>query len=134
MKASGARSRHCAREPDVLEGAATGMADGTMRSIDFGGRPDGERWRILHAFEPVRGITVAVVEPEVDPDTLNLVMLDTLEGVSVVAEYDHTSPGARARAVTLGETVHEALEMAEMTWRPPEEPPRRRGRRTAPTG
>ncbi len=105
-----------------------------MRSIEFGNRPDGERWRILHQFEPVRGITVAVVEPEEEPDTLNLVMLDTLEGVSVVAEYDRTSPGARARAITLGETVHETLEMAEMTWRPPEEPPRRLGRRKAPTG
>lgn len=118
----------------MLEGAATGMADGTMRSIDFGNRPDGERWSILHQFEPVRGITVAVVEPETDPDTLNLVMLDTLEGISVVAEYDRTSPGARARAITLGETVHEALEMAEVTWRPPGDPPRRKRGRKAPTG
>ncbi len=90
-----------------------------MRSIDTRTRPDGERWRMLHEFPPVRGLTVAVFEPMSDPDTVNLVILDSFEGVSVVAELDRTDPSARARAITLGETVHETLETAELSWMPP---------------
>lgn len=88
-----------------------------MRSISTKGRPSGEAWRTLHEFDPVRGLTVAVVEPMVEPDTVNLVILDTVEGVSVLAEYDRTDPGARARAISLGEIVHDGISMAEITWR-----------------
>jgi hypothetical protein len=82
-------------------------------------KPDstkGERWKRLHAFEPVSGIELMVCEPGEDPDTVNLVMAGTADGYNVLCEIDRTDPGARARAISLGDAIRDALELAALTW------------------
>lgn len=77
-----------------------------------------ERLTLIHEWPPVRGLQVVVAETVESPRTVSLVITGTAEGVTDVTEIDGTDPGAKARAVSLGEIIHDALVTAEMTWFP----------------
>ena len=75
-----------------------------------------ERVAILREWPAVRGLQVMVTETTEAPRTVSLIIDGTPFGWTDVAQIDGTDPGAQARAVSLGEIIHDALEAAEMTW------------------
>jgi len=79
---------------------------------------DVERVALIHEWPAVRGLQVVVTETVERPRTVALVITGTDEGVTDVVEIDGTDPGAKARAVSLGEIIHDALMAAEMAWFP----------------
>ena len=81
-----------------------------------------ERLNLIHEWPEVRGLQVVVTETTKQPRTVTVAILGTDDGWSDVTEIDSTDVGARARAISLGETIHGALEAAEMSWFPGGQP------------
>lgn len=75
-----------------------------------------ERVAIIHEWPKVRDLQVVVLETVEHPRTVRLAIVGTPDGWSDVVEIDATDPGARARAISLGEITHDALETAELAW------------------
>lgn len=75
-----------------------------------------EHFKTLKEWEEIRGVQVAVLETVAQPKSIVLVMLNVDVGVEEVTRIDASDPGARARAISLGEVVHDALAAAECTW------------------
>ena len=75
-----------------------------------------ERVAILREWPAVRGLQVMVTETTEAPRTVGLIIDGTPCGWIDVAQIDGTDPGAKARAVSLGEIIHDTLVAAEMTW------------------
>lgn len=78
--------------------------------------PQPERVAVLREWPKVRGLQVMVTESMAEPRTVRLVVDGTFDGWTDVAEIDATDPGARARAISLGEIIHDTLEAAELAW------------------
>lgn len=78
--------------------------------------PEIERAALLREWPEVRGLQVVVMETAEQPRTVRLAIVGGPCGSSDVAEIDATDPGARARAISLGEIVHDTLQAAEMAW------------------
>lgn len=77
-----------------------------------------QRVKIIKQYEPVRGLEVTVWETEAEPREVSVVILGAGSGWTDVAQIDSTDPGAVARALTLAEVIHDALESAECVWFP----------------
>jgi hypothetical protein len=75
-----------------------------------------ERVEALHRLEPVRDLEVMVWETVAEPRTISVVIVGTDEGWTDVAEIDRSDPGARARAISLAEIIHDTLQSAECAW------------------
>lgn len=79
-----------------------------------------ERVTIVQTWPGVRGIEVMVTVTEtVDAlATITIGLNGTAEGWTHIAQIDASDPHAKARAISLAEIVHDALEMADLTWKP----------------
>ncbi|MCJ2114707.1 hypothetical protein MKK64_26445 [Methylobacterium sp. E-025] len=77
-----------------------------------------ERVALLHEWPQVRGIRVVVTETTERPRTVALSIMGTNNGWSDVVRIDSSDPDSKARAISLGEIIQDALEAAEMTWFP----------------
>ena len=75
-----------------------------------------QRVEILHRYAPERDLEVMVWETLAEPRTICVVIVGTDEGWTDVAEIDKTDPGARARAISLAEIIHDTLQSAECAW------------------
>ncbi|TXN41795.1 hypothetical protein FV232_25525 [Methylobacterium sp. WL30] len=77
-----------------------------------------KRLALVYEWPEVRGLQVVVTEATERPQSVTLAIMGTDDGWSDVAMIDRSDAGARARAISLGEIIHDALEAAEMTWFP----------------
>jgi len=77
---------------------------------------DFEKSVLIEQWPEVRGIGLVVFEDEERPGTVTLAMTGTIGDQVAVTRIDRTDPGARARAISLGEILFDALTVAEATW------------------
>jgi len=72
-----------------------------------------EKWTTVQEIGTVRGIVVGVYESS---HSFKAMMREVDNGWHDICQVDKTDPGAKARAISLAETVFDALEVADMTW------------------
>lgn len=77
---------------------------------------DRERATVLHAWPEVRGLQVVVTESKELPSTVRVGIRSPSGDWAGLADIDSADPSARARAISLGDTVREALIIAAALW------------------
>lgn len=70
--------------------------------------------RCVHDWPEVRGLQVIVTYATEGGGNFSVVLLGGPDGVRRVVDIDGTEPGARAKAISLGEIVHDTLESADL--------------------
>lgn len=81
---------------------------------------DGERAIVLHAWPEVRGLQVIATESKEPPSTVRLGIRSASGDWAGLASIDSADPSARARAISLGDAIREALIIALAMWTPEE--------------
>jgi hypothetical protein len=72
--------------------------------------------RFVHDWPEVRGLQVLITHAPEDGGNLSVMLLGGPDGFRRVVEIDGTEPGARAKAISLGEIVNDTLETADLAW------------------
>ncbi|KQP53038.1 hypothetical protein [Methylobacterium sp. Leaf106] len=76
---------------------------------------------LIHEWAEIRGLQVVALETVEHPRTISVSISGGPFGWSTMAEIDSTEPGARAKAVSLGDMLNDALEAAELGWFTPDD-------------
>jgi hypothetical protein len=76
----------------------------------------------VHDWPEVRSLQVMITHATEGGGNFSVVLLGGPDGFRRVVEIDGTEPGARAKAISLGEIVHDTLESADLARAPDEMP------------
>nr|USU32922.1 hypothetical protein NG677_04265 [Methylobacterium sp. OTU13CASTA1] len=77
---------------------------------------------LIREWPEIRGLQVIALETASRPGDVLIALAGGPTGMDDIAKIDGTEPGAKAKAVSLGDMLHDLLEAAEMGWFPFDRP------------